>query len=64
MKLPEGKWIYCTVELRFSRSAPSQNTQFIELSAAQQRLIDRCINKLEREAIRKNAVYQANKNSA
>jgi len=58
IELPEGDWIYCTVELRYSRSIPSRNTQFvgtqfIELSATQQRLIGRCINKLEREAIRK-----------
>jgi c-di-GMP-binding flagellar brake protein YcgR len=57
IELPEGDWIYCTVELRYSRSIPSRDTQFvgtqfIELSAAQQRLIGRCISKLEREAIR------------
>ncbi len=63
IELPEGDWIYCTVELRYSKNIPSRKTQFIgtqfvNLSAAQQRLIGRCINKLEREAIRKRATFK------
>ena len=62
IELSDGEWIYCTVELRFSKSVPARNTQligtqFIKLSATQSRLIGRCISKLEREAIRKRATY-------
>lgn len=62
IELPNGEWIYCTVELRFSKSVPARNTQFIgtqfiNLSATQSRLIGRCISELEREAIRKRAAY-------
>lgn len=58
LELPEGDWIYCKVELRFAKSVPARNTQFIgtqfvALSATQSRLIGRCISALEREAIRK-----------
>jgi c-di-GMP-binding flagellar brake protein YcgR len=60
LELPEIGWIYCTVELRYSKDVPSRKTQFagtqfVGLSATQSRLIGRCINELEREAIRKNA---------
>ncbi len=63
IELPEGDWIYCTVELRYSKSIPSRRTrfigtQFVSLSATQQRLIGRCINKLEREAIRNRAAFK------
>lgn len=59
IELPNGDWIYCTIELRFSKEARSQKTQlvgtqFIELSAMQSRLIGRSINELERELIRRN----------
>jgi len=62
IELTKGEWIDCTVELRFSKSIPARNTQFIgtqfvELSATQSRLIGRCISALERELIRKRAAY-------
>jgi len=61
IELPEGNWIYCTIELRYSKSTSSQNTQFIgtqfvKLSAMQSRLIGRCISELEREAIRRRGL--------
>jgi len=60
IKLAKDEWIDCTVELRFSKSIPSRNTQFIgtqfiDLSATQSRLIGRCINELERRLIRQHA---------
>jgi c-di-GMP-binding flagellar brake protein YcgR len=62
IELPDGKWIYCTAELRYSKDIPSRKTQFIGvqfigLSPVQSRLIGRCINELEREAIRKRSAY-------
>lgn len=60
IELSKGEWIDCTVELRFAKSIPSRNTQFIgtqfvELSATQSRLIGRCINALERKLIRQQS---------
>jgi c-di-GMP-binding flagellar brake protein YcgR len=60
IELPNGDWIYCTIELRFSKQARSRKTQlvgtqFVALSAMQSRLIGRSINELERELIRQNA---------
>ena len=62
IELPDGKWIYCTAELRYSKNVPSRKTQFIGvqfigLSPVQSRLIGRCISELEREAIRKRSAY-------
>ncbi len=60
IELPDGNWIYCTVELRYSKEVNSRKTQFIgaqfvDISATQSRLIGRCISELEREFIRKHA---------
>jgi c-di-GMP-binding flagellar brake protein YcgR len=60
--LPDGAWIYCSVELRYLKDTPSQETrflgvQFVGLLPMQSRLIDRCINELERELIRKRSAY-------
>ncbi len=57
IQLAKDEWIDCTVELRFAKSIPARNTQFIgtqfiDLSATQSRLIGRCINELERRRIR------------
>lgn len=58
IELPDGSFIYCTAELRFSKNIPSRNTkfigiQFVGLLPLQSRLIGRCINELERDYIRK-----------
>jgi len=63
IELHAGDWIYCTVELRYAKDIPSRKTQFIGtqfvgLSAAQSRLIGRCISELEREAILKNTAFK------
>lgn len=60
IELPDATWIYCKVELRYSKDIPSRETQFIGvqfigLSPVQSRLIGRCISELERELIRKQA---------
>jgi len=60
IELPKGDWIYCTVELRYSKDTPARKTQytgalFIDLLPAQSRLIGRCISELERAFIRKHA---------
>jgi c-di-GMP-binding flagellar brake protein YcgR len=62
IELPDGKWIYCTAELRYSKDISSRKTQFIGvqfigLLPVQSRLIGRCISELEREAIRKRSAY-------
>jgi len=62
IELPNGEWIYCTLELCYSKEIASRKTQFIGtqfvgLSAAQSRLIGRCISELERESIRKQKTY-------
>ena len=62
IELHDGKWIYCTAELCYSKGISSRKTQligvqFVELSPAQSRLIGRCISELEREFIRKRAAY-------
>lgn len=62
IKLPDGTWIYCTVEFRYSRNISSKKTQFIgvqfvDLLPVQSQLISRCINELERESLRLRAAY-------
>ena len=62
IELPDGKWIYCTAELRFSKNIPSRKKQFIGvqfvgLLPVQSRLIGRCISELELEALRKRTAY-------
>ena len=52
------EWLYCTVELRYSKHIPSRGRQLIgarfpDLSHSQKRLVGRCINELEREFIRR-----------
>jgi c-di-GMP-binding flagellar brake protein YcgR len=63
IELPNGDWIYCTVELRHSKDIPLRKTQFVGaqfvgLLAMQSRLIGRCVSELEREFIRKQAAYK------
>jgi c-di-GMP-binding flagellar brake protein YcgR len=60
VELSEGDWLYCTVELRYSKTIPSRHRQligamYIDLDAEQARLIGSRINELEREFIRKRA---------
>ena len=60
IELPNGQWLYSVVELRYSKSARSQDrqiigAQFSGLSTAQERLVSSCIIELEREFIRKRA---------
>ena len=61
IELPDDVWLYCTVELRYSKDIPLRDRQligarFIELSRAQARLVGHCITELEREFIRKRVV--------
>jgi len=61
IELSDEEWLYCAVELRYSKNFPPRDRQligarFIGLSPAQERLIGRCISELEREFIRKRAV--------
>jgi c-di-GMP-binding flagellar brake protein YcgR len=63
IELPEADWLYCTVELRYSKDTSKQKQQltgahFIDLHPAQTRLIGRCISELEREFIRKRAAFE------
>ena len=58
IELLDDEWLYCTVELRYSKNIPSRGRQLIgarfpDLSQAQARLVGRCINELEREFIRR-----------
>lgn len=62
IEFPDEEWLYCTVELRYSKNIPSRNrqligAQFAGLLPVQERIIGRCINELERELIRKRASY-------
>ncbi len=61
--LPDGEKIRCSAELRYSRNIPSQRTQLIGVQFAgllpeHSQHIGRCINKLEREFIKKRAAYK------
>ena len=60
IELVGDEWLYCAVELRYSKTIPSRKRQFIgarftDLSHAQDHMVGRCINELEREFIRKRA---------
>ena len=61
IELPTGAWLYCEVELCYSKSIQSRNQQLIgarlkKLSPAQARLVGQCISELERELARKRMV--------
>ncbi len=56
--LATDEWLYCSLELRYSKKTQAQGHQligarFIDLHPTQTRLIGRCISQLEREFIRK-----------
>jgi c-di-GMP-binding flagellar brake protein YcgR len=58
IELPGDVWLYCAVELRYSKDIPSRDRQligarFTDLGHEQARLVARCISELEREFIRK-----------
>ena len=58
IELLDDEWLYCTVELRYSKNIPSRGRQLIgarfpDLSRAQAGLLGHCINELEREFIRR-----------
>lgn len=58
IELPDSQWLYCAVELRYSKNITSRDRQIIgaqfdDLSPAQNRLISSCISELEREYMRK-----------
>lgn len=58
IELPDATWLYCSVELRYSKNLPTSGRQligarFIDLTPAQKRLVGHCVNELEREFIRK-----------
>ncbi len=60
VELIDDEWLYCAVELRYSKTIPSRKRQligarFYDLSHAQARLVSHCINELEREFIRRRA---------
>lgn len=60
IELPNDVWLYCTAELRYSKTIGLHDRQligarFADLSPAQTRLVGRCIVELERESIRKRA---------
>ena len=62
IEFPDEEWLYCAVELRYSKNIPSRNrqligAQFAGLLPVQERLVGRCINELERELIKKRASY-------
>lgn len=58
IELPDREWLYCAVEIRYSRVIPPRDrqlvgTRFSGLSRTQARLVRHCISELERESIRK-----------
>ena len=60
VELPDGGWLYCSVELRYSKTIPPRERQlvgarFAGLTLAQSRLVGSWISELEREYIRKRA---------
>jgi c-di-GMP-binding flagellar brake protein YcgR len=62
IELPDGEQLYCSVELRYSKTTQPGKQQltgvhFIDIQPAQTRLISRCISELEREIIRKRAAF-------
>lgn len=63
IELPGAVWLYCTLEMRYSKQVSARNRQhtgarFSGLNPAQKRMIGRCISELEREFIRKRAAYE------
>jgi len=61
IELLGGEWLYCEVELRYSKNIRSRKRQligarFLGLTHDQSRLIGGCINELEREYMRKRIV--------
>ena len=61
IELPDDVWLYCTVELCYSKDFRLRDRQligarFVEISRAQARLVGHCIIELEREFIRKRVV--------
>lgn len=60
IELPDDTWLYCAVELRYSKQMSTRKRQhigarFVDLGPVQTQLIVRCIAELERELIRKRA---------
>ena len=58
IELPDDVWLYCAVELRYTKRYRSTDRQligarFADLSPAQARLVGRCIGELERESVRR-----------
>jgi len=58
IELPDATWLFCTVELRYSKSVSARDrhligARFADLSPAQARLVGHCINQLQLEFIRK-----------
>ena len=61
IELPCREWLYCSVEICYTKKVGSKNNQFIgarfiDLSRVQKRLIARCISELELEEVRKRAM--------
>ena len=62
IELSEDEWLYCAVELRYSKNVGTRHRQligarFLGLSPAQRQLVGVHINELQRELIRKRAAY-------
>lgn len=58
IELPDDVWLYCAVELRYSKNIRTRDrqligTRFDGLSPVQARLVGQCVSKLERESVRK-----------
>ena len=58
IELPGDVWLYCAVELRYSKNIQSGDRQLVgarfnDLSPAQARLVSHCVSELEREFVRK-----------
>ena len=58
IELPDDVWLYCAVELRYSKNIQSRDRQLIgarliDLSPAQARLVGYCVRELERGFARK-----------
>ncbi len=58
IELPGGGAISCAIEVRFAQVDPQHRQMrvgacFVNLDAAQERMVRRCVTELEREAIRK-----------
>jgi c-di-GMP-binding flagellar brake protein YcgR len=60
IELIDGQWLYATVELRYSKNMPTGKRQLIGarfqgLGHEQSRMVNQCVNALEREIIKKRA---------